>query len=187
MSTQSIIYLHTHTHTPWQLVLSAGSSIWSSAQAHCRPSGMARHKLLQPPLLTRHVLEPVDGRANQKCSWPVVFITVQWTSGHVTRGWEKFLLTLLLLSVVHSYFKDGWSLVAQQSGDAGGGVQLVNAATAVLVPEQEVFIMAQAKGVVQFLTLVHRLVRKKYQRQQQKCDELYFPISAATLNPVVKT
>lgn len=66
--------------------------------------------------------------------------------------------TLLLLSVVHADFKNGRPLVAQQSGNAGGGVQLVNAATAILVPEQEVFIVAQTKGVVQFLTFVHRLV-----------------------------
>lgn len=71
---------------------------------------------------------------------------------------DKLPITLLLLSVVHSDFKDGRSLIAQQSGSASGGVQLVDTATTVLVPEQEVFIVAQTKGVVQFLTFVHRLV-----------------------------
>lgn len=75
-----------------------------------------------------------------------------------------FSSTLLLLSVVHADLKDGWSLVAQQSDSASGGVQLVNAATTVLIPEQEVFIVAQAKGVVQLLTFVHRLVT--WEKQQ---------------------
>lgn len=80
-------------------------------------------------------------------------------------GWKNkqyicdvFSSTLLLLSVVHADFKDGRSLVAQQSDCASGGVQLVNAATTILVPEQEVFIVAQTKGVVQFLTFIHCLV-----------------------------
>jgi len=73
---------------------------------------------------------------------------------------NAFPVTLLLLSVVHADFKDGRSLVAQQSGGASGGVQLVNAATTILVPEQEVFIVAQTKGVVQFLTFIHRLMKK---------------------------
>lgn len=69
-----------------------------------------------------------------------------------------FSSTLLLLSIVHADFKDGWSLVAQQSDDASGGVQLVNAATTILIPEQEVFIVAQSKGMVQLLAFVHCLV-----------------------------
>lgn len=70
---------------------------------------------------------------------------------------ERFPHTLLLLSIIHADFKDGWSLIAQQSGSSSSGVQLVNAATTVLVPEQEVFIVAQTKGVVQFLSFIHRL------------------------------
>lgn len=66
--------------------------------------------------------------------------------------------TLLLLSVVHPDFKDGRSLVAQQGGGAGAGVQFENAATPVLIPEQEVFIVAQAEGVVQLLTFIYSLV-----------------------------
>lgn len=31
---------------------------WSSAQAHWRLPGVARHRLLQPPLFTRHLLVP---------------------------------------------------------------------------------------------------------------------------------
>lgn len=44
---------------PLQLVLSAGSSNWSSAQAHDLPVGVAKHRLLQPPLLALHALLPV--------------------------------------------------------------------------------------------------------------------------------
>lgn len=72
-----------------------------------------------------------------------------------------FLGTLLLLSVIHADFKDGWPLASQQRDGASGGVQLVNAATAILVPEQEVFIMAQAEGVIQLLALVHNLQEPK--------------------------
>lgn len=34
------------------------SSTWSSAHAHWRLPGVARHRLLQPPLFTRHLLVP---------------------------------------------------------------------------------------------------------------------------------
>lgn len=71
---------------------------------------------------------------------------------------DELLSTLLLLSVVHSDLKDGRSLISQQGGNPSDGVQLVNAATTVLVPEQEVFVVAQTEGVVQLLTFVHRLV-----------------------------
>ena len=66
-------------------------------------------------------------------------------NGRVDEQYSVFVVissTLLLLSVVHADLKDGWSLVAQQSDSASGGVQLVNAATTVLIPEQEVFIVA---------------------------------------------
>lgn len=76
-----------------------------------------------------------------------------------------FLGTLLLLSVIHADFKDGWPLASQQRDGASGGVQLVNAATAILVPEQEVFIMAQTEGVIQLLALVHRLQERKRQKR----------------------
>lgn len=66
--------------------------------------------------------------------------------------------TLLLLRVVHADFKDGRPLVPQQSDRASGGVQLVNAATPILVPEQKLLIVAQAERMVQLLTFVHRLV-----------------------------
>lgn len=71
---------------------------------------------------------------------------------------DELLNTLLLLSVVHSDFKNGRSLIAQQSGSASGGVQLVDAATTILIPKQEVFIVAQTKGVVQLLAFVYSLV-----------------------------
>lgn len=72
--------------------------------------------------------------------------------------------TLLLLGVVHADFEDGRPLVAQQSDSAGGRVQLVNAAAAILIPKQEVFVVAQPEGVVQLLTLVHRLAVRETQR-----------------------
>lgn len=68
------------------------------------------------------------------------------------------LSTLLLLSVIHPDFKDGRSLITQQGGGAGASVQLENASTPVLIPEQEVFIVAQAKSMVQLLTFIHSLV-----------------------------
>lgn len=48
---------HEGPSLPWQ-VTESDPRIWSSAQAHWRPRGVARHRLLQPPLLTRHLLEP---------------------------------------------------------------------------------------------------------------------------------
>lgn len=69
--------------------------------------------------------------------------------------------TLLLLSIVHPDLKDGRALVTKQCGGASGCVQFVNAAASVLVPEQEVAIMAQTEGVVQFLTFIHRLMADK--------------------------
>ena len=77
--------------------------------------------------------------------------------------------TLLLLGVKHADFKDGWPLVSQQSGRASGGVQLENAATSILVPEQEVFIVAKTKGVVQLLTFIHRLVMCEKQHDSKEC------------------
>lgn len=74
--------------------------------------------------------------------------------------------TLLLLSVVHADLEDGRPLVAQQGGRAGGGVQLVDAAAAVFVPEQEMFVVAQAKRVAQLVALVHGLVREKRKARQ---------------------
>lgn len=76
--------------------------------------------------------------------------------------------TLLLLSVIHSDFKYGRPLTAQQCGSAGGGVQLVNAATAVLVPEQEVLIVAQTKGVVQLLAFVHSLAMTEHMLKTER-------------------
>lgn len=90
-----------------------------------------------------------------------------------------FQSTLLLLSVIHADFKDWRPLIAQQSGSASGGVQLVNAATTILVPEQEVFIVAQTKGVVQFLTFVHRLVMWEKQQDGKK-DRLQHSVSRIT-------
>ena len=66
--------------------------------------------------------------------------------------------TLLLLGVIHADLEDGRPFVAEQGDGPGDLVQFVDAAAAVLVPEQEVFVVTQAKGVVQLLTLVYRLI-----------------------------
>lgn len=65
---------------------------------------------------------------------------------------------MLLLRIVHADLEDGRPLVSQQGDGAAGGVQLVDAAAPVLVPEQEVLEVAQAKGVVELLAFVHSLV-----------------------------
>lgn len=65
--------------------------------------------------------------------------------------------TLLLLRVVHADLEDGRALVAQQADGLGGLVQAVDAAAAVLGPEQKVAVVAQPKGVVQLRALIHDL------------------------------
>lgn len=65
---------------------------------------------------------------------------------------------MLLLCVVHADLEDGRPLVAQQGDGSAGGVQLVDAAAPVLIPEQELLVVAQAKGVVELLAFVHSLV-----------------------------
>jgi hypothetical protein len=42
------------------------SNTWSSAQAHWRLPGVARHRLLQPPLFTRHLLVPTAGEGRKR-------------------------------------------------------------------------------------------------------------------------
>lgn len=69
--------------------------------------------------------------------------------------------TLLLLRVVHADLEDGRALVAEQAHGLGGLVQPVDAAAAVLGPEQEVAVVAQPKGVVQLWALVHDLRRRR--------------------------
>lgn len=66
--------------------------------------------------------------------------------------------TLLLVSVIHSDLKDRRPLVAKQGDYLGNLVQLVDAATAVLIPEQELFVVTQAKSMVKFLSLIHHLM-----------------------------
>lgn len=56
--------------------------------------------------------------------------------------------TLLLLCIVGANLVDWWSFIAEQRGLFGDLVQLVDSSTAVLIPEQEVLIMAQAKGMI---------------------------------------
>lgn len=62
------------------------------------------------------------------------------------------------MGVVHPDLEDGRPLVAEQRDHLGGLVQLVDAAAAVLVPEEELLVVTQAEGVVQLLTLVDHLL-----------------------------
>ena len=71
---------------------------------------------------------------------------------------------MLLVSVVHSDLEDGGPLVAEQGDRLGVLVQLVDAAPAVLVPEQELFVMTESKGVVQLLALVHHLGQSQHSK-----------------------
>lgn len=64
------------------------------------------------------------------------------------------------MGVVHPDFEDGWPLVAEQRDRLGGLVQLVDAAAAVLVPEEELLVVAQAEGVIQLVTLVDNLLNE---------------------------
>lgn len=65
--------------------------------------------------------------------------------------------TLLLLCVVHPDLKDGRALVPEQAHHLGGLVQPVDAATAVLSPEEEAAVVAEPEGVIQLRSLVHDL------------------------------
>lgn len=69
--------------------------------------------------------------------------------------------TLLLLSVIHSDLKDRWSFAAQK-GHCWGcpcctPFQAVDTATPILSPKEEVAMVTQAKGMIQFRTLVYNL------------------------------
>lgn len=66
-------------------------------------------------------------------------------------------LTLLLLCIVHADLEDGRALVAEQAHGFGGLVQPVDAATAVLGPEEKIAVVAQPKGVVQLWALIDDL------------------------------
>lgn len=72
--------------------------------------------------------------------------------------------TLLLLGVIGSDLVDGRPLTSQQRHLLGRHVQLVNASNAVLIPEQEVLIVAKTKGVVQLLPLIHRLANQRIEQ-----------------------
>lgn len=65
--------------------------------------------------------------------------------------------TLLLLRIVHPDLEDGWALVPEQAHHLGGLVQPVDAAAAVLGPEEEAAVVAQPEGVIQLRSLVHNL------------------------------
>lgn len=79
---------------------------------------------------------------------------------------QKVLGTLLLLGVVGADLVDGRSLAPQQRDLLRRHVQLVNASDAVLIPEQEVLIVAKAEGVVQLLPFIHRLGNERTQQQK---------------------
>lgn len=100
------------------------------------------------------------------------------------------MCTLLLLSVVGADLVDGRPFVAQQRDFLGDLVQFVNTAEPILVPEQEVLIVAQAEGVVQLLPFIHRLTNQRtalyhrfvLQRLEAPGSALLFliPLSCAT-------
>ena len=72
-------------------------------------------------------------------------------------------VTLLLVGIVHSDLEDGGPLIAEQGDHLSGLVQFVDAAAAILVPKEELFVMTQAEGVVQLLPLVHNLRQQRIQ------------------------
>lgn len=72
---------------------------------------------------------------------------------------------MLLLGVVGADLVDGRPFTPQQRHLLSRHVQLVNASEAVLIPEQEVLIVAKAEGVVQLLPLIHRLANQKTEQQ----------------------
>lgn len=72
---------------------------------------------------------------------------------------------MLLLGIVGADLVDGWPLAPQQRHLLRRHVQLVNASDTVLVPEQEVLIVAKTEGVVQLLPLVHRLGNQRTKQQ----------------------
>lgn len=153
------------SQVPKQVTLSA-SRIWSSAQPQDLPSGMARHRLLQPPLPTRHALEP--GKNTQKSQDKRIALVKSTSKAQEER--EK--PTLLLVGVVHPDLEDGRPLVAEQRDRLGDLVQLVDAAAAVLVPEEELLVVTQAEGVVQLLTLVDHLLDEGRRSRCIANDEL---------------
>lgn len=61
------------------------------------------------------------------------------------------------MGVVHPDLEDGWALVAEQRDRLGDLVQFVDAAAPVLIPKEELLVVAQAEGVVQLVTLVDHL------------------------------
>lgn len=52
------------------------------------------------------------------------------------------------MCIIHPDLKDGGPLVAEQGDRFGDLVQFVDAAAAVLVPEEELFVMTQAEGMI---------------------------------------
>lgn len=68
---------------------------------------------------------------------------------------------MLLLCVIHSDLKDRWPFTAQK-GHSGGcpcrtPFQAVDTTTPILGPKEVVAMVTQAKGMIQFRTLVYNL------------------------------
>lgn len=75
---------------------------------------------------------------------------------------------MLLLRIIHSDLKDRRPL-ASQKGHSGGRThcapfQAVDAATPILRPEEVVAMVTQAKGMIQFRTLVDNLGMEMFLR-----------------------
>lgn len=67
---------------------------------------------------------------------------------------------MLLVGVIHPDLEDGRALIPKQCDRLGDLVQLVDAATTVLIPEEELLVVTQAKGVIQLVTLIDHLLEE---------------------------
>lgn len=75
---------------------------------------------------------------------------------------DDSISTLLLLGIVHADFEDWRTLVAQKRNQFGVLVEFVDAAATILVPEQEVLIMADTEGMTQLLPFIYSLRGKMF-------------------------
>lgn len=67
---------------------------------------------------------------------------------------------MLLVGVIHPDLEDGRALIPKQRDRLGDLVQFVDAATTVLIPEEELLVVTQAKGVIQLVTLIDHLLEE---------------------------
>lgn len=65
---------------------------------------------------------------------------------------------MLLVCIIHSDLKNRWPLIAEQGDCLCDLVQFIDAASTILIPKQELFVMTQAKGMVKLLPLINHLL-----------------------------